>query len=152
MGKDTVTEQVFEYYRLWRELTSSYSEYAKAIGMPYSSLFALNVIFDNPETCTQKLICEVTFLPKQTVNAIITGFLKQGIITLTESASDRRNKFIRLTKQGKKYAESVIPQIGKAENDAMRKLDEKQRFALLENAALYTNHFRAYMRKNYENE
>ena len=152
MDKDAVAEQVFEYYRLWRELTSSYSEYAKAVGMSYSSLFALNVIFDNPKTCTQKLICEVTFLPKQTVNAIITGFLKQGLITLTESATDRRNKFIHLTKQGKKYAEGVIPQIEKAENDAMRRLNENQRTALLENATRYANHFREYMRKNYCNE
>ncbi len=152
MGKDAVTEQVFEYYRLWRELTSSYSEYAKAVGMSYSSLFALNVIFDNPKTCTQKLICEVTFLPKQTVNAIITGFLKQGLVTLTESASDRRNKFIHLTKQGKKFAEEVIPQIEKAENDAMRRLDENQRSALLENTSRYTSQFRECMRKNYENE
>ncbi len=152
MGNDTVAEQVFEYYRLWRELTSSYSEYAKAIGMSYSGLFALNVIFDNPKTCTQKLICEVTFLPKQTVNAIITGFLKQRLITLTESATDRRNKFIHLTKKGQKYTEEVIPQIEKAENNAMGRLDEKQRTALLENATRYTNHFREYLRKNYESE
>ncbi len=152
MGKDTVAEQVFEYYRIWRELTSAYGEYAKAVGMSYGSLFALNVIFDNPKTCTQKLICEVTFLPKQTVNAIITGFLKQGLITLVESEADRRNKFIHLTRQGKKYAEGIIPSIGKAENDAMRRLDETQRSALLENAACYNRHFREYIRRNYENE
>lgn len=52
----------------------------------------LDVIYDFPENCTQKFICEKPNFPKQSVNMIIKSFLEQGYLELNEIPSDRRNK------------------------------------------------------------
>jgi Transcriptional regulators len=88
------------------------------------------------------MICQQTFLPKQTVNAIVTGYWRQGVVELAEMKSDRRNKEITLTASGKAYAEKIIPQVYTAEIEAMAKLDETQRTALLTTTKLYLEHFR----------
>jgi len=89
------------------------------------------------ENCTQKSICEMSFLPKQTVNSIITGFYKKGYIELRELPEDRRTKTVHLTELGKAYMETFSPHIENAEYEAMQALSEQQRTALLECIQLY---------------
>lgn len=56
------------------------------------------------ENCMQKKLCEYCFIPKQTVNAVVTSFYKNGWIMLEEMPQDRRNKTIHLTEKTlKKY-------------------------------------------------
>lgn len=107
----------------------------------------MNIITDSEE-CTQKLICEQTFLPKQTVNAVITGFYKKGLVELHELPSDRRNKTIHLTEKGVAYAEQIIPQIREAEYAAFESLTIEQRTRLMEGMRLYTKYFRDAMLKD----
>jgi DNA-binding MarR family transcriptional regulator len=78
-----------------------YEDYARTLDISYTSLQILTMIMFTEE-CTQKTICEKTFLPKQTVNAVIIGFYKKGIIELRELPSDRRNKTIHLRGINKK--------------------------------------------------
>lgn len=139
---DQLDQQVEEYCAAWHNITALYEDYAKILNLSYSSLQVLNVIFCAREACTQKTICRQTFLPKQTVNAIITGYWKQGVVELTEMKSDRRSKAITLTASGKAYAEEILPQIHAAEVKAMAKLGETQRAALLTTTKLYLEHFR----------
>ena len=54
---------------------------------------------------TQKEICELYELPKQTVNNIISAFVKQGFIEVVTSDIDRRAKILKFTESGRKYAE-----------------------------------------------
>ena len=61
------------------------------------------------------------------MNTIITGFYKKNWITLQELPEDRRIKTIHLTETDKEYAEKIIPQIRRAELEAMEKLTEEQR-------------------------
>ena len=145
MDRDIFRELAVEYCRTWREVSDVYETCAKVVGMSYSSMFALNIIFDNPGTCTQKIISREMLLPKQTVNAIITGFLKQGLIELSELESDRRIKVIGLSERGRKFAEKIIPKIKSAESEAMSELGEERRTALLENAKRYAALFRESM-------
>ncbi|HJC06235.1 MAG TPA: hypothetical protein H9704_08790 [Candidatus Enterocloster excrementipullorum] len=79
------------------------------------------------------------------MNTIITGFYKKNWITLQELPEDRRIKTIHLTETGKEYAEKIIPQIRRAELEAMEKLTEEQRTALLEGIRIYRDAFRAAM-------
>ncbi|MDR2301302.1 MAG: MarR family transcriptional regulator [Deltaproteobacteria bacterium] len=139
-------EQVAEYCGLIRQLNLEYEEYARTVGLTHSSLRTLSIIYDNPDGCSQKTICDHSFLPKQTVNAIVTGFLKQGVIKLTELKTDRRRKTIRLTKRGLEYINPLFSKIKNAENKAMESLDAGQRAALLENTRLYLANFHERMK------
>jgi DNA-binding MarR family transcriptional regulator len=139
------SEQATEYCRLYREFNLEYEYYAKSVGMTYSSLLVLCIIYDHPEDCTQKTICDENFLPKQTVHQIITSLYKQGIIKLVEVESDRRYKTIHLTDSGLEYANGMIPKIKDAENKAMKRLNKNQRSDLIECTRLFISHLRHYL-------
>jgi DNA-binding MarR family transcriptional regulator len=145
MGKVKTNEYVDEFCRWYRELNIQYDKYAKSVGMSYSSNLVLCLIYGNEGECTQHTICDESFLPKQTVNAIITSFLKQGIVKLTEIETDRRFKTISFTEKGLAFAEGIVPKIKTAENKAMESLNESERFALLETTRLFITRFCEYM-------
>lgn len=128
----------------WQGLSVIYDDYARKSGISYNSLYILNAILYT-ENCTQKLICEKTLLPKQTVNNVITKFLKNGYIKLQEFPENRRIKTIHLTQKGQQYANSLIPHIHEADCKAMNALTEEQQDTLLELMNLYVSTFRKEM-------
>jgi DNA-binding MarR family transcriptional regulator len=122
-------------------LNKLYEEYAKSVNISYTSLIIL-ILITRVETCTQKLICEQTFLPKQTVNSVITAFYREGYVELKELPTDRRNKTIHLTEEGKKFADKIVPKLREAEYKAMESLSPQQREDLLEGIDIYYKAFR----------
>ncbi len=114
----------------WHLLNKFYEEYAKSIGFTFSSLNVLCII-SNVEQCTQKIICERTYLPKQTVNNIITSFYKQELIYMVELPEDRRTKTIHLTDKGIEVANKVLPVISDTEEYAMSQFSEDEAEMLL---------------------
>ena len=131
-----------EYYRLWHKIEELYEIYAKSFGISSSTLAVVCIINQYKGKCTQKLICERSFLPKQTVNAVISDFLKQGIIELAESKSDRRTKIIHLTNIGKKYVNGITRKLINAEEKAMGSLTKEQIVELLNSTNIYYNSFK----------
>ena len=128
----------------WQSLSMIYEDYARKAGISYNSLYILNAIQQN-ENCTQKLICEKTLLPKQTVNNVTTAFYKSGYIELLELPENRRIKTIRLTEKGRQYADTLIPHIHDADLNAMGKLTEEQQDTLLSLMNTYVAAFRKEM-------
>ncbi len=127
-------ETLFQYHR---EINGFYNEYAKSAGFTLASLSVLQVILKE-EDCTQKTIANITYLPKQTVNAIIKSFKDKGIIApLIESEVDKRNKVLAFTKRGREYAQKVIQGASKAEYRALDKIGEENREALIRIIKLY---------------
>lgn len=128
----------------WQSLSTIYEDYARKSGISYNFLYILNAISQN-DNCTQKLICEKTLLPKQTVNNVITSFFKSGYIELRELSENRRVKTIHLTEKGKQYADPLISQIHKADKAAMESLTEEEQDMLLELMDRYVKTFRREM-------
>ena len=145
-----IREQADELCRSWRELMTMYEECAKAVGLSYSGLNVLSIIYANDQSCTQKMIAEETLYPKQTVNAIIRGFWKDGLIRQTEVSTDRRNKTIHLTKAGKAFADKVVPQIMRAETKALEKLAAKQRQDFIQGSRQYLQRFRECLSEHFD--
>lgn len=128
----------------WQSLSVIYEDYARKSGISYNSLYILNAIQQN-ENCTQKLICEKTLLPKQTVNNVISAFYKSGYIELLELPENRRIKTIHLTEKGMEYANTLIPHIHQADQRAMQTLTEEQQDTLLRLIGTYVSAFRKEM-------
>ncbi len=128
----------------WQSLSTIYEDYARKSGVSYNSLYILNAIRQT-KNCTQKQICEKTLLPKQTVNNVVTGFFKSGYIELRELPENRRIKTIHLTKEGKEYADTLIPHINQANIVAMEVLTEEQQDTLLNLMDIYVAAFRREM-------
>lgn len=140
----TLQEQVKKYCDYLQEWNAMYEEYAKSVGLSYTSLQILELIYDSEE-CTQKMLCEKTFLPKQTVNTIITAFYKKGIVRLAELPEDRRTKTVSFTPGGKEYAEKIVVKMKYSDQKAMELLSEAQREALLESTRCYVENCRKYL-------
>lgn len=128
-----LSEQLFKFHV---EISGVYNEYAKSCGLTYACLKVLAIIAETEE-CTQKTITQYTYLPKQTVNAIIKSLVKQNIVApLVESEKDKRNKVINFTKEGKNFAKDVVEKAKEIEYRALDSLGEEKTTAFI--AALST--------------
>lgn len=136
--------KVKAFCNAWQSLSVIYEDYARKCGISYNSLYILNAIRQT-ENCTQKLICEKTLLPKQTVNNVTTAFYKNGYIELPELPENRRIKTIHLTPKGEEYANTLIPHIHDADRKAMKTLTEEEQDTLLRLMDTYVSAFRKEM-------
>lgn len=144
MIDEKTKRNVAQFCDAWQGLKIIYEDYARTCGISYTSLYILNVIV-KLENCTQKKICEITLLPKQTVNNVITSFYKNGYIELCELPENRKIKIIHLTEAGKKYADTLITHIKNAEYKAMAKLTAKEQEQFNQFMQIYCDAFRAEM-------
>lgn len=128
--QDNHSELIKRYCSYLHEWNASYEEYARSVGLSYTALSILSALYKT-ENCTQKILCEQCFLPKQTVNAAVTAFYKKGWVRLEEMPEDRRNKTIHFTEEGKAEAERIVSKIRQCEQYSMENLTEEERRVLL---------------------
>ncbi len=138
-GKE-INELVNAYCRLRDRQTAVYDKCAKLHGLTVNELFVLDILWFAPEGCTQKEICGRLSANKQTVNAIVTRFDGQGLISYAEVAEDRRNKRILLTERGKDYVKKIIPPAASAENLAMADMSAEKAAELVKLTTAFTEY------------
>ena len=131
MKTEGAAAQIEAFEDAWHALTAVYDAYARSRGSTYSELQVLRFIA-GMEDCTQKMICEKTLLPRQTVNSIVGGFVRKGLVQAQVRDADRRTKALVLTERGRQYAQGIFPVIGAAELEAMQVLSPEQRKILPE--------------------
>ena len=127
-------EQIWQVHL---SISDFFSEYAASVGLTFAAFKVLGIIYKRRK-CTQKEIIQLTYLPKQTVNAIINNFNKQEIIQEPfEAQNDKRNKVITFTKKGEVYAEEIISKIKNATYRALNNMGEDKRNSLIESITLF---------------
>lgn len=126
MKDKTVRDRVNQLHNGWRAIDKLYEQYANSVGLSYTGLEVLEAIYEYPDHCTQKLICEETFLPKQSVNLVIKALREKGYVEMKEQDEDRRNKVIRLSETGLAYAEATLGKLARVEEDVMSLFSDDQ--------------------------
>lgn len=106
-----------------------YEQFAKRQGITGSELAIWHALSFYGQ-CTQKQICEDWQLPKQTVFTICKRLAKAGLIEMAEQGSDKRQKWLTFTKQGRKQAEHLMAPLLAAETQTAVQFGEA-RFAKL---------------------
>lgn len=147
MNREEVRAFVNQYCELRDVQYAAYELYARKHNLTAKELFVLNVIWFSPDGCLQTDVCERLSATKQTISAIIKKFLKKGYVTLTESETDRRNKIIRFTDEGKEYVRGIIPPAANAEIDAMAQMPGEDIAELVRLTTVFSRH----MREKFEN-
>ena len=127
---DKSNKPIRAYCACLHEWNASYEDYAKSVGLNFTSLSILTAIYET-ENCTQKMLCEQCFLPKQTVNTAVTAFYKKGWIQMQELPEDRRNKTIHFTEKGQYEAERILQKVHESEQAAMGGLSKEEQDLLL---------------------
>ena len=127
---DNTAGYIQEYCSCLHEWDAAYEDYAKTVGLSYTSLCILNAIYES-DGCTQKQLCSLCFLPKQTVNAAVTGFYDKGWLRMQELPEDRRNKALHLTELGRSEAGRILSRLRDCDRIAMCLLTESEQEQLL---------------------
>lgn len=129
-----MANDIQRFDKIFQKMDRAYEKYAKAFNMSYSSLALFQLIWEN-QPCTQKRLCDITMLPKQTVNTIVMSFVRQGYIEMIEQPDDRRQKSMYLNRSGNQFAQKILPKIKEAENVSIQQFSEEEKdkfFTLLE--------------------
>ena len=127
---DNTAGYIQEYCSCLHDWDAAYEDYAKSVGLSYTSLCILNAIYET-DGCTQKQLCSLCFLPKQTVNAAVTGFYDKGWLRMQEMPEDRRNKALHLTELGRSEADRILQNLQECDRIAMGSLTESEQEQLL---------------------
>ena len=127
---DNTAGYIQEYCSCLHEWDAAYEDYAKSVGLSYTSLCILNAIYES-DGCTQKQLCSLCFLSKQTVNAAVTGFYDKGWLRMQELPEDRRNKALHLTELGRSEADRILQNLQVCGGIAMGSLTESEQEQLL---------------------
>lgn len=93
-----------------------YYHIAKTLGVTENMLVLLYALNDG-KAHTQKEICQEWLLPKTTINTLVQECAAAGHIHLEPHA---REKTVRLTTQGKAYAEELLAPVYAAEEAAIK--------------------------------
>ena len=106
-----------------------YSEWSSRHNISYNEMLVLYTIRENG-FCTQKQICDNYLLPKQTMNNVITGLRKNGILEYDEAHGKGREKAFILSPKGKEYAAPFLESLEMVESRALDLLGEDKLQAL----------------------
>lgn len=137
---ESIRKQIDIIKQKIKELNSLYHIAARKSGISDSEISIWSVLLNAEEEFSQQDLCDLLYLPKQTVNSLISNFIKKGYVNLEHVTGSRNRKMIRLTEEGYLYGKSRVMWIFEAEQNAMEEasLQEMQVcISMLERYILY---------------
>ncbi|MCC8151704.1 MAG: MarR family transcriptional regulator [Lachnospiraceae bacterium] len=112
-------EQIDLIIQKTKELSALYREAAYKSGVSDGEVAIWSVLLNGNKAYSQQDIAEILFLPKQTVNSLISRMARKGYLTLEHAPGTRNRKIIQLTEIGRHFGEQQIQWIFKSEKKAM---------------------------------
>ncbi|MBT9332644.1 MarR family winged helix-turn-helix transcriptional regulator [Paracidobacterium acidisoli] len=112
--------QLTAHIGFWMRLVSNHVSHAfarklEASGVTVAEWVVLREMYGGDETTSPSAVAELTGLTRGAVSKLISRLLAKGLVTRSESASDRRYQDIELTRAGV----ALVPQLARLadEND-----------------------------------
>ena len=132
-----------------------YSEEIKALSLVMSKInsmsfrwaqehnlnaYTVRVLYslDGNESMTQRQICEVSGMPKQTVNNVIRTLQKEEMIKLVVLKSDKREKAVTLTEKGMRHLQDTLNPITEFESGIIQRMGKENYSYLLQYLTCYS--------------
>lgn len=141
MGK-TVKEQIDTINQRIKELNSLYHTAAIKSDISDGEICIWSVLLESDGKYSQQDISDLLFLPKQTVNSIISNFVKREFAFLKHVSGTRNRKVICLTEAGRNYGESKVRWIFQAEEQALKQTEPEQVQICIEMIEKYISHLK----------
>jgi len=113
------------------ELSGIYRNAAARTGLSVNEFWIWYTLMGEDREYTQQEICGICGLPKQTVNTIVRGMVRQKQVTLEKVPLDRSRKRIRLTPLGKAVGEALMANALNAERRTFDALSEEAQLGAL---------------------
>ena len=126
-----------EMWECWRDVVVAYSAFAKNMGVDTNELYVVDALWDESEGCSQRSICELCDMGKQTVSAICKRLAARDVVVGRASEVDKREQIMALTEEGREQWRLPV--------ERMRELEMKAAAAISpEGAELFVKVVRLY--------
>lgn len=132
---DTINQRI-------KELNSLYHIAAGKSGISDGEICIWSTLLCSEDEYSQQDLSDLLYLPKQTVNSIISNLVKKGFVCLEHVPGTRNRKVVRLTEEGMDYGKSKVMWIFQAEQRAMEQTDPAQVSACIEMIEKYIAHLK----------
>ena len=93
-------------------------------------MWILYILREDDRVVTQSDICNMMYMPKQTVNSSLKKMEAEGYIELL-NVNDKRSKQVCLTEKGINLANNTVDIVISKENNALSKMDGKEQELLI---------------------
>ena len=111
------------------QIRGIYSAWSAAHGISYHEMLVLYTIREFG-FCTQKQICDSYLLPRQTINNVIAGMRKKGVLTYSREHSIGREKAFVLSETGAAYVTPLLASLDVMESGALAQFGSDRLSAL----------------------
>ena len=126
-----------EMWDCWRDVSVAYGTFAKKMGVDTSELYVVDALWDEPEGLSQRSICEVCDMGKQTISAICKRLAARDVVVAHAGQADKRERIMALTEEGREQWRLPV--------ERMRELELKAAAAISpEGAELFVKVVRLY--------
>lgn len=124
----------FRMNRLAAEISTALSgEYRDRYGLDIPEWRVMAMLGFRDAPCTAQAVSETTNTHKSTISRAVTALIERKIIERVENTADRREYRLRLTREGRKVYQSLIPRLLRREAQILECLTaaERQQFERL---------------------
>ncbi len=122
-------------------IDGKYYDIAKESCVGENQIAVLYSLCDGGEH-SQKSICEEWLIPKTTINTLVHKMLGEGLVKVTSLSG--KEKLLKLTEDGKAYAERVLAPMREAELQAMKRTVENFSPQFIDALEKFADYFIAY--------
>lgn len=130
------------FNQIYKELDTVYHTYAKSVGLSDAAFWILYSVTEEKRLFTQRDFCSDWSFPPQTVNSALKDLEKRGIIVLEPVTGNKKNKWIKLTKDGEELVKKNVFSLRKIENDSLESLSEEECNIMLDTTQKYVSTLR----------
>ncbi|MFR2768582.1 MAG: MarR family winged helix-turn-helix transcriptional regulator [Thomasclavelia sp.] len=131
-----LSKKMLELNEIMKETDDLYRNLAKKFKMSDCMIWILYILREDDRSVTQSDMCNMMYMPKQTVNSSLKKMESEGYIELL-NINDKRSKQVCLTEKGVDLANNTVDIIISKENNALSKMDKEEQ-------ALFINLFKKY--------
>ena len=120
-------EIVNEINSLLNQSTYLYAQYAQENRISYVEMMVLYALLNTYAPLTQIELGAYYVISKQSINSAVKKNKTEGFILTVQDEKDKRQKYLKLTSSGEKYAHSVLDKMMKIEDEVTAILGDKNK-------------------------
>ncbi len=122
-----IKDQYTKFISINYKIEELYHVVAEKMEFSDSAFKVMYGLCEAAHPCTQKEICERWSLNKQTVNSSIKKLVEQGVLKITPSENNFREKLVSFTEKAELTTKKTVFKIMEAEQAAFEKFTERER-------------------------
>ena len=139
-------EIVNEINSLLNQSTYLYAQYAQENRISYVEMMVLYALLNTYAPLTQIELGAYYVISKQSINSAVKKNKTEGFILTVQDEKDKRQKYLKLTSSGEKYAHSVLDKMMKIEDEVTAILGDKNK-AIIDGLEMYNMLFEKRLNK-----